>query len=87
MHRKGVLGVAPVKKDIIHCFVPLPCLEVRHNLKTLFHVYRCFVCLYIWVPFMCPYLRKPEQGIRSPGTEVIDVCEMNPRPLEKQPGL
>jgi hypothetical protein len=60
-------------------------------------VYGCFVCKYVCLSTMCMRcLRRPEQGIGSPGTRVTDVvsCPVsvlphqcwgsNPGPLEEQ---
>lgn len=40
------------------------------------------------------YLQRPEEGTRSPGTGITDACaspgvcfDLNPGPLEEQPGF
>ena len=32
----------------------------------------CFVCMYVCAPYAC--LQRPEEGVRSPGTEVELQC-------------
>jgi hypothetical protein len=59
------------------------------NCFTLFYVYRCFACMYV-----NGVLKRPNEGIRSPGAGVTDCGELpygfwesNPGPLQKQPVL
>ena len=41
----------------------------------LFYVYGCLVCMYVYhIHAWC--LRRSDVGIRSPGTGVIDGCEL-----------
>lgn len=41
----------------------------------LCHMYVYFVCIHICVPPMWLVLQEAEDGMRTPGTEVTDVCE------------
>lgn len=35
-----------------------------------------FTCMYVCVPQACTMNQKSEKGIRYPGTEVTDSCEL-----------
>jgi hypothetical protein len=37
-------------------------------LQILFNAYGCFICMYVGASCVCP--RRPEEGIRSPGSGV-----------------
>ena len=59
----------------------------------LFCVYGCFACMCLCTMCM-QYPQRPEEDIRSHGTEVKDNCqlpcgcwELNPGPLQEQPVL
>ena len=60
----------------------------------LLYVYGCFACMCVYTMYMPGSPRRPEEGIGFLGTGVADGCEppcgyreLNPGPLEEQPGL
>lgn len=36
-------------------------------------------CMSLYAPHACSYLRRPEEGVRSPGSRVTGSCELSDR--------
>lgn len=37
------------------------------ELKNIFYVYGCYICIYVWTPCVCLVPKDPEEGTGSPG--------------------
>lgn len=45
------------------------------NTYKQFYVSVWFACMFVWVPRACWGQQRPEEGIKSPETEVTECCE------------
>lgn len=45
------------------------------NTYKQFYVSVWFACMFVWVPRACWCQQRPEEGIKSPETEVTECCE------------
>jgi hypothetical protein len=50
------------------------------DLFTFIYIYECSACVYMCAPGAGWYTKKPEDGVGSPETGVVDSCELTHGP-------